>query len=460
MKYIAALLALIMSIYYLYQVKRKSTRVVWLIYFEIIYNMIIKFMIGNLGLPLILNYFSDFILIWIIIEFLVQKGKKGLVIPKSLIIGFLILIFISVISFIYNLYSPFLYIWGFRNNFRFLLFAMMCAVYLDHDDIKTIIEILFGYFLLNILIVTYQFFFISYTDFAIGDFISGLFSNGAERGGNASLNWLMSIVCTYAIVQYLNKEAKIQKFIICLTGSLYMAALAEIKLFFVQIIIIGILAMIICKKSFKSFGFLILGICMLGISIKLFYYLFPDFANFFKKDRILAYVLEGGYSSGKTRDIGINRFTAITYVFKHYLQSNIDKLIGIGLGNADFSSFSFLTSYFYTKNNWSGYTFFYSAFITIELGIIGLISYILIILNYLRKAITVKINSYEDKSIKQSTIIISIICLAAIFSNQTMKLEASAYLVHCVLAFPFILEKQNVGYSGTNSKIKKIHIKA
>lgn len=146
MKYIVALIALILSIYYLYQVRRKSTRTVWLIYFELIYNLIIKFMIGNLGLPSILNYVTDAVLAWILLEYFMQKDARKLTIPKSLKVSFMILFLVSLVSYVLNLYSPLLYIWGFRNNFRFLLFALMCAVYLDKSDIKTIFDIIYGFF--------------------------------------------------------------------------------------------------------------------------------------------------------------------------------------------------------------------------------------------------------------------------------------------------------------------------
>lgn len=459
MKYIVAFVALILSVYYLYQVKYKSTRVVWLIYFELIYNLIIKFIIGNLGFPSVLNYVSDMVLLWIIFEFLMQNGRKELIVPKSMKIGCLILFLISIVSYVLNLYSPFLYIWGFRNNFRFIIFAIMCAVYLDRRDIKTIFDILYGFILVNIIATTYQYFFVSYNVLSKGDFISGLFSNGAERGGNASLNWLLCIVCTYVIVQYLNKEEKLHKLLICLCSSIYMAALAEIKLFFIQLVIIGALAIILCRKSLKAFGVVLIGVTSLVVGIRLLYYAFPSFANFFNVKDILAYVSEGGGYAGTGVNARIDRLTAIPYVFEHFLPSALKKAVGIGLGNADYSSFSFLTSSFYNINNWTGYTFFYSAFITVELGIVGLVTYLGIILNYFRKAVLVKSKMSGDKTIKQFVIIMSVICLIMIFSNQTMKLEASAYLVHCVLAFPFVISKTSDNTQGNYSKIKKIRFR-
>ena len=133
MKYILALMAIITALYYYNKMSKGNNHVVKLIYFEILYNLIIKFIIGNLGLPSMLNYITDLVLILILAEYFRQKKNKKLHIPSSLVICVSVLWFISIISFISNIYSPLLYLWGFRNNFRFLLFAMMCAVYLKRE---------------------------------------------------------------------------------------------------------------------------------------------------------------------------------------------------------------------------------------------------------------------------------------------------------------------------------------
>ena len=139
MKYMISLMAVILAIYYYRLVSKYNGRVVKLIYFELIYNLIIKFLIGNIGLPSTLNYVADFVLIWIIAEFLYGKRKYNYYIPKSLVLCGTFLWVASIVSYIGNLYSPLLYLWGVRNNFRFILFAMMCAVYLRERDIQMVL---------------------------------------------------------------------------------------------------------------------------------------------------------------------------------------------------------------------------------------------------------------------------------------------------------------------------------
>ena len=75
------------------------------------------------------------------------------------------------------------------------------------------------------------------------------------------------------------------------------------------------------------------------------------------------------------------------------------------------------------------------------MGLVGLVSYLIVILNYFKNAVQFKSKAIEEKSIKQFVVIISLICFLMIFSNQTMKIEASGYLVHCMLVLPYILMK-------------------
>lgn len=458
MKYILSFLAVALMLYDYDKIRKGSRRVVKLIYFELLYNLVIKFLIGSLGLTSMLNYVTDAVLIWILAEFMYQKGEKR--IPLSLVICASLLWVSSILSYALNVYSPLLYLWGFRNNFRFILYAMMCAAYLRKRDIETIMDILYGFFLLNILVVTYQFFFVSYSESAIGDFISVLFSNGARRGGNASLDWLMCIVTTYAIVKYLNKTGSLKNAMICIAGSLYMASLAEIKLYFLQLVMIGLLSILICKKSFKSFGFALLGIIGLFIGIQFLYWAFPKFADFFNMETIIGYVTKSGGYSSRGYSSGVDRATAFSYVLEHFLHTFSQRVFGIGLGNADFSSFAALTSEFYRRNSWSGYMFFSSSFVTVELGILGFILYATYFANYIRfsakKVQTKSALTSAEKSVLHTVIIIGLMSFVMILSNQTMKMETSAYMVNCVLTFAFVVCKDNDSSEAGQSLISDI----
>lgn len=460
MAYIMSALAVALGCYYFYSIQKHSGRIVQLIYFELIYNLMIKFLIGNIGLLSSLNYLSDVICVWIVIEHIYQKRRRRIKAPRSLTICVAALFLVSVASFVFNMYSPLLYLWGFRNNFRFLIFAVMCAVHLDKADIKTIMQILQGFFILNIFIVTYQAFFTTYSERAVGDFISGLYSNGRERGGNAALNWMMCIVCTYAIVEYLRKKKTLLNLALYLFGSVYMAAMAEIKLFFLQIVIISVVAVAISKKSLKVIGFSALGAISIVLGIQMLYYFFPEFAAFFQIEQILSYVTrETGYGSAGHR-AGIDRLTALPFILSHYLVTPLQRILGFGLGNADYSSnFSFLTSRFYAENSWSNYVFFSFSFMLIEQGFAGVAMYVMIFVNSFREALTCKNESAEGESIKTLVMLTSIIAITMFFSNASLRTESSGYLVHCINIFPFLLKKDSKDEELERTKIDRLRVK-
>ncbi len=452
MLYLICIMTLALSAYYMWTICRVRVGPVRWIYFEIIYNCFIKFLIGNLGLPSALNYVSDLILIIIVFYyFYYKKSGMKITIPSSLkwVIG--IYFVITLLSYFVNLYSPLLYIWGFRNNMRFLIFAMMCAVFLKRRDIYTFLDILFGYFILNIFVVTYQFFFKGYNYNAIGDFISGLYAAGEKRGGNSALNWLLCIICAAAIIQYFNKEKSIWYLIVAIAGSTYMATLSELKVFFIEIIVISVVCICVSKKSLRLTIFLMLSVVALYAGIQVIYILFPNFNRFFTLETILAYATN---ESGYIGDGSINRLTAIRYVFRNFLTSISERLIGIGFGNSEYSSYSFFTSQFYLRNSWTAYQWFYGPIILIETGILGLFSFILIIVNYLYRNVKLKIENIKDNSLRSISLIVGILSLAMLFYNQSMKLETAGYMVQLFLCFPYILEKKEDFCSCQKSIVK------
>ena len=442
MNYIISILAVLQALYLMKRVQKGRSRVVCLIYFQIIFNLIIKFIVGNTVVPSMFNYISDVVTVWILAEYFHQTGGKITSIPRNMLIFSGLLMGISILSYLMNFYSPLLYLWGARNNFRFLVFGMMCVAYLEKRDIGQIMDILFCFFLSNILVVTYQVFSVSYGAASVGDFISGLYSNGTERGGNGAMGWLMCLVCAYEAVRYLNGQMHGRRLAVSIIGSLYIAAVAEIKLFFLEIVVIGVLAMLFCKKTRRTLRFAALSAAALLVGVELLYLLFPQFAGFFRLRSMIRYVSsDHGYNStGKNG--GLDRLTAVSYTLRYFLTTWPRKLLGIGLGNADFSSYSFLTSDFYRKNGWNGYTYFSTSMVTLELGLVGLGAYYLWFLNLLGCALKTPVQSTEENSIRIFSGISAVIAFLMIFSNQTMKLEASAYMVQCVLAFPYILRKQ------------------
>ena len=289
--------------------------------------------------------------------------------------------------------------------------------------------------------VTFQFLTLDHYRQSFGDFISGLFSNGMQRGGNESLAWLICMVCTWETVKFLNEGKNTGRMALCWAGGLYMAALAEIKLVILLMVFGCITALVICRKSRRSEALIAFDVLALFLGIQVLYLIFPKFDQFFTLERIFSYVTtqEGYVNTGGAA--GLDRMTAIPYVYENFLHTWQEKLFGIGLGNADYSSFSFLTSPFYVENSWTGYSYFSSAFLTLELGAIGFAGFLLWYGNSIVQCVRLRVQSIREKNIHDCVLILGIIAVLMIFSNQSMKLESAAFLANCILCFPFILRK-------------------
>lgn len=438
MLYIICLLILVLTFFYVKKILKINSIPRRWIYYIIIYNCFIKFFQGYLNAPSFLNYVTDFMLVIILFYFFVtSRNSMRAKVPKVLKIILCIYILITLVSYCINIYNPLLYLWGFRNNVRFIIFAMMCSVYIEKDDINNILNMLFGYFLINIIAVTYEFFFAGLT-FRTGDVISGLYSMKTTQGGNDSLNWIMCIICTYSITQYINKNKKLMYLCICFLGSLYMAALSELKVFFVEIIVISITSILLNKKSLKSIILIILGISILPISINLLYKYFPQYTGFFNIENIKSvFIVEEGYNGLGS----MSRSNAISYIFDNFLTNWSARIFGIGLGNADYSSFSFLTSSFYLNNSHTAYQWFYGPFILIENGIMGLFVYFIMFMNFIRESLKLKITDKNLIAIKNFNIIISILAIIMLFYDQSLKTETSGYLIYLILSIPYVIKR-------------------
>ena len=449
MTYVLAGISLIVSLYLLGRVFRRHTGVVRWILVEVVYNCFIKYMIGYLGVPSFFNYGSDLILLIIIYLYLYHnqkvREKSGRYrIPASVCLTVSLFFFVCLISWLLNAYSSALFVWGFRNNFRFLIFLTTCAATLRKEDVYEVVDILYVYLLMNVVVVTYQSMTMS-SGFGMsyGDYVSGLFSNGAEsRGGNASLNWLMCIVTATAVIRYLNKEKRLVYVVVAISSSLYIATLNETKLYFVQLVVIVFLSLILARKSAKTIIITAAVIAGLYFATQFLYELFPNFADFFTLESMIDYASN---DSGYVFDNSINRFNGIPYVLDHFLEGPLEILFGIGLGNADYSStFSLLTSPFYIINGWTAYQWFSVSMLFVETGFAGLICFSLIIFNCARVALIELRRSKSARSLLQLALVIVVLAAMMAICNQSLRLEAMGFTVWMLMSIPFVVRRSEI----------------
>lgn len=95
--------------------------------------------------------------------------------------------------------SPILYIWGFRNIFRYYAYFISCIALLDISDVLEIIPKFKKIYIIN--------FFICLVELGLGysgDNIGGIF--GTQRGCNGYLNFFMIVISAIYVTEYLEKR--------------------------------------------------------------------------------------------------------------------------------------------------------------------------------------------------------------------------------------------------------------
>lgn len=418
-----------------------------LIYAQIIYNCIIKILISDFNVPSFANYYTDFLTLLIVLAIfpIIKESKKKvhkvMILP---IICILALLITGTISCIINRSSIMLYLWSFRNIYRFYAFFIGCAYLLKKEDIGNIFKILLMFLLGNVISSTYQYFIQGLTD----DYVGGLF--GTIVGGNGSMNVLLCQITIFSVVMYLNKNKSIILPIIVILLSLYISTISELKMYYIEIAFIVLLAVLLSKISKRTIMTIML--CVLGavISIPILYELYPNFEDFFNIETVLEYSGGSGYATGEEDDKSLNRFTAIQTIKESILEKKSEQLIGIGMGNGETSQFSMFNSEFYkTYGEESRYNWFSHSFMFIEGGYVGLILYFVFFICIFIQANKVKFNDKLSESYLTIAKVTAIICLLYGCYDAALRIESSGYIIYIFLAIPFILANENVNKINT-----------
>lgn len=422
-----------------------------IISFQIYYNCIIKLLITRFGLPSVFNYVTDiviYILTLMLIANLIKFRSLIDVVKKSkLFIGSAFIMFLlGTISALLNKSGFLLYIWGIRNMYRYYIFFIACIVFLKKKDVEKIFKNLFYILVINLLLVTYQYFVLGLS----GDYLGGTF--GIEKGANTYMNTFLMVVSIYYLSMFIKKQKSIVYVLISLVGSVYIATLSEVKMIFIEVIILLILAISMdrftIKEMLKKLNVLLVIIILFRISIPILYKIYPMFDNFFNFSTILTPNPNGYSNSGD-----LDRLSALNTLYDKFFSDEILKfLFGFGIGSAEYSSFSFLTSDFYRNYTYLNYTWFSHAFVFIEYGAIGLIMYVFTFISIIFDTFKIKYKVGIDEGLILTCRMTSIICLLFIVYNSTLRTEG-AYIIYFVLAIPYILLKEKKHIFSNNDAI-------
>lgn len=402
------------------------------IIFLMIYMMVVNIVCSTFGIPSSVRYLSDVLAILLLV-FLFKNFKdlltdKLLRLPLIMIAMFLLW---ALISFFINWYSTFLLFWGLRNIGRFLVVFLCAALLLKKQDADKIYVILEKIYIINFVICVYQYFIQGYW----ADEIGGIFRLG-EKGGNTGLLLLICVQTVYSFSNYLNKKTGFLNFVFVAASSMFIAGIAELKIYFVLFVLIILMSMLLNRVSGRTLLLVFVAIIGLCVGIYVMAQVAPESLKILNIEGMLEYIggEDHGYSS--SRDLSRMRaFEQITDMF--FKDDATHKIFGFGLGSCDVSGINIFKSSFYENYSYLNYTWFMHGMLFLELGMGGIALFVAIFVSILICCFKFRKHDAGNLSHYNSAIIIAIISIITIWYNAGLRSDVSFFVYVC-LALPFV----------------------
>ncbi len=327
-----------------------------------------------IGISSSIYFIIDFFLLFIS----VKKSKKLVKFfnEKNNLMFLLIVIMMLIGSFIGALVNhvPALnVIYGLHRYYRGLLFFFCCLACVTPKSIRKTIVLLKYIFWLNVVITLFQFIVGGYRR----DFLGGVF--GTKAGVNQYTNLFFVIISILCIVAVFTKKRQFSEVKGYILSMLLIAALAEIKFYFFEVLLITVLTFLFTKKDLKLFFLLIVFVVAIIIGYKILLTYFPEFSN------LLLVIVKGGLEKlvdlqrHYSNDYDIGRAVVFEYVNKNFFVNEFQKCFGLGMGKI--ASSRFVDNSFFYVNKISHYDAFYFCYLYIEQGIWGFICFVMFLLS-------------------------------------------------------------------------------
>ena len=390
-------------------------------------------LIELLKLPSVIKYVCDIAYVFLFLLIAINSIEKKRICKKEIFWISLFFIF-TFLVYIFRFQSPLYFLWGARNNFRFYIAFFSFAAFLKNKNIGDYWKVFEVLFWINVILALIQFYGFGFYQ----DFLGGIF--GTEYGCNGFSSMFMCIVASKSIVFFAEKkEGALSCFSKC-AAALYISALAELKFFFVAFLIIVFLAMVYTKFSWRKIFGVFLAISGTFAGALFLGRLFPSFENWFSVEMITNILAsESGYTSSGD----LNRLYVFAPINNMWLKTWGQRMVGLGLGNCDTSSFALVNTPFFERFGDMHYSWISYAFMYLECGIIGLLFYFgFFVLVYFDIKRIEKTCTGDDKSYCRIARIMAIMCIIISIYNSSLRTEAG-YMAYFVLAIPFAIKREN-----------------
>lgn len=402
------------------------------IVFVTIYMMVINIICSTGLIPEGVRYYPDLVVCLLAVFFTLNIKQLAVKTETKGVFWVFVLFSVSIaLSYAFNGYSIALLVWGIRNLYRFFIFFFCSILLLQKKDVDNIYKSIHILFIINVAICFFQYFVLDYW----ADDLGGTFRLNS-KGGNTGLMMLISIETVYAFSDYLNRKIKFKQFAFVAAMSMVIAALGELKAFYLIFVVIIFLSMILNNVSgktimlcFAAVGGLILGFLVLQK-------IAPESVEILNLEGIMEYA--GGEDHGYSSADDLSRFRAFEQINTMFFKDDtLKKIFGFGLGSCDVSGIEEFKSPFYKLYGYINYTWFMHGMLYLETGMAGFVLYNLFLLSMIISYVKFRKKDIKNTASYNSGIIIAIIAIMTIWYNATLRND-SCYFVYMAMALPFV----------------------
>ena len=289
---------------------KKRSQPEWFSWFILIMPFLFGLLNTLLRLPWAIRYLID--VAWVMLVFLLMRYRplKRLKEARGLVLWVCLFLICTLLVYLVQYQSGLYYLWGFRNNFRFYIAFFAFAAFLRSSDIDGLFRVMGKVFWLNVFISLFQF-------FAQGlqqDVLGGIF--GVETGVNGYSNIFYVVVLTSSLILCFEKQEPLKSCVLKCGAALVVAALTELKFFFVEFALILALTSLYTKFTWRKLIMILGGAVGLVVCTALLMEIFPGFKGWFSFDRMLETAIS---DKGYTSSGDLNRLNSIPRINELWL---------------------------------------------------------------------------------------------------------------------------------------------
>ena len=411
---------------------KKRSQSGWLCWLIIVMPFLFGTLNGLLGLPWSIRYLIDVAWFALLLMMAVYHLRLQWRNTRKIIIWVVLFSIYTAMAYLPQYQNGLYYLWGLRNNFRFYVAFLAFSFFLSSRDIDDYYRLFDRIFWLNVIVSLVQFFALDID----GDQLGGIF--GSETGANGYTNVFFCIILTKSIIFYLSKKEKLSTCAWKFIAAMIVVAMAELKFFFVESVMIIVLAILFTDFSWRKVLIIVGGFVGVLAGVALLVQIFPSFTGFFTWE----WLWENAISNkGYTSSGDMNRLNAISVINDQFLKNGWARLFGLGMGNCETSTFAFLNTPFFEKYGDLHYTWLSHAMMYLECGWIGLIFFFgFFAMAYFKIKAIERSGTLDVKHVCRVARIMAVLCVVISIYNSSLRTEAG-YMAYFVLATPFVAVK-------------------